>query len=81
MEKANERLVHARVIPNSKKELFFESMPSVFDIAVREKPERNLANTRVRELIARHFGVSVKAVSIRAGHRGPNKMLRVIMVQ
>ena len=67
-----------RVVPDAKKESLVESMPSVFEISVREKPERNAANMRVRELIARQFGVSVKSVSIRTGHRSSNKMLKVV---
>ena len=51
----------------------------VFKIAVKEKAERNAANERVCELIARHFGVPVKAVQIRTGQHRKNKSIEVIV--
>ena len=75
----NEKLIHARVSPAAKKESLIEKPLDIFEIRVRETAERNAANNRVRELIAQHFGVSVRAVSIRAGHHSSNKMLRVIL--
>lgn len=46
-------------------------------IWVREPAQHNLANFRVRELIAREYGVRVEAVEIRTGHRSPKKRLSV----
>ncbi|OGG45677.1 hypothetical protein A2673_03935 [Candidatus Kaiserbacteria bacterium RIFCSPHIGHO2_01_FULL_50_13] len=74
-----EKLVHAKVEPGAKRESFVEKLPDIFEIAVREEAKHNAANTRVCELLAQHFGVSGKAVSIRAGHRSPNKMLRIMI--
>lgn len=69
--------VRASVTPSAKKELFKETGEGEFEISVREKAERNLANNRVRELIARHFSVSKGSVVIIAGHRSPKKVLSV----
>lgn len=46
-----------------------------FDISVREKPERNMANTRVLELVAEHFKIPVNKVRIVNGHHHPSKLL------
>jgi len=46
-----------------------------FEISVREKAERNLANTRVLELVAMHFKVSTNKVRIVNGHRSPSKLI------
>lgn len=48
-----------------------------WNIYVREPAQNNLANFRVRELIARAYGVRVEDVEIRTGHRSPKKRLSV----
>ncbi|OGZ14153.1 MAG: hypothetical protein A3J08_03730 [Candidatus Lloydbacteria bacterium RIFCSPLOWO2_02_FULL_51_11] len=46
-------------------------------ISVREPAQRNLANTRVRELLAARFKVPLSAVRILAGHRSPRKLFSI----
>ncbi len=58
-----------------KKESFVQKSEDHSEISVREKAERNMANTRVIELVAEHFGVSVKKVRIVNGHRHPSKLI------
>lgn len=48
-----------------------------FAVSVREEAERNQANHRVRELLAREYGVRVNAVRIVSGHRAPSKLLSI----
>lgn len=48
-----------------------------FEVSVREKAERNLANTRVLALVAEHFSVPVSHVKIMNGHRHPSKLIVV----
>lgn len=48
-----------------------------FEISVKEKAERNMANTRVLELIAGYFKVPVSKVRIINGHRHPSKLIVV----
>ncbi len=48
-----------------------------FFIAVREPAERNMANARVRELVALHFKVPASKVRILNGHHSPSKLLAV----
>jgi len=66
-----------RVKPGVRKESFTESAPGVFDISVREKPEENAANDRVRQLVAQHFGVPLKSVRIFSGYHSKRKSLRI----
>jgi len=73
------KIVHAKVFPASKKEKFIEVGENAFDVYVREPAQRNLANFRVRECIAAHYGVEVAQVSIQTGHRARKKTLAVIM--
>jgi len=67
--------VNTRV--NSKKEYVKKVGENRLEVAVREKAERNMANKRVIELVALHFGLSIKQIRIINGHQSPSKMLSV----
>lgn len=69
--------VKVNVIPGARKESFTEKKPGYFDAKVKEKAERNMANTRVVELVAEFYRVSTNKVRIINGHQHPSKMLSV----
>lgn len=69
--------VRVFVVPNSKKERFIEVSERDCEATVKEPAERNLANTRVRELVAEHYQVPLGSVRIISGHHSPRKMLSV----
>ena len=69
--------IKVRVYPKSKKESFVKIADNKFEIRVKEKAERNLANKRVTELVADHFEIEPKKVKIVSGHHSPSKMLSV----
>lgn len=58
-----------------KKESFKQKSGDHFEISVKEKAERNMANTRVLELMAEHLKVPKSKVRIVNGHRHPSKLL------
>jgi len=66
-----------KVTAGAGKESFKQKSKDHFEIFVRQKAERNMANARVLELIARYFKVSVGKVRIVNGHRHPSKLLVV----
>jgi len=69
--------IHVKVTAGVRKELFVEKSEDHFEISVKEKAERNMANTRVLELIAEHFKIPINKVRIVNGHRSPSKLLVV----
>lgn len=69
--------IHIKVKAGTSKESFVQKSKDHFEISVKEKAERNLANNKVLELIAKHFGVSVSKVRIVNGHRHSSKLLIV----
>ena len=71
------RYVHAKVTAGARKETFSQKSEDHFDISVKEKAERNMANARVIALIAGHFAVPARSVRIVNGHRHPSKLLAV----
>jgi len=48
-----------------------------FLVSVKEKAERNMANKRILELVARHFKLPVGKVRIINGHTSPSKLLSI----
>ena len=67
--------IHVKVTAQMKKEIFKKKSEDHFEISVKEKPERNVANTRVIELVAEHFKIPVNKVRIINGHKHPSKLL------
>lgn len=64
------------VTPGAKKEKI-EGKDDTLRISVREPAAQNLANTRVRELVAERFKAPVGKVRILTGHRSRAKMISI----
>lgn len=64
-----------KVTAGAKRESWKEKSEDHFEIAVKEKAERNMANERVLELVAEHYKISVNKVRIVNGHKHPSKLL------
>ena len=69
--------VKVEVHPGAKKESVTKTGVDSFTIAVREKAERNLANRRVLELLARHHNVRIGKVRLISGHRSVRKIFSI----
>ena len=65
------------MVAGAGKESFRKKSEDHFEVSVREKAERNMANTRLLELVAEHFKVPVNKVRIINGHHHPSKLLVV----
>ena len=65
------------VVAGAKKENIVAKKPDHFEISVKEKAKRNMANKKVIELIASYFKVPIKKVRIVNGHHHPHKLLVV----
>ena len=77
------RYIHVKVTAGAGKESLSprpsragqENPPDHFEILVREKAERNMANKKVLELVADYFKVPVNKVRIINGHWHPSKLV------
>jgi len=67
--------VKVNVLPGAKKEKIERVKSDHFNISVREKAERNAANTRVLEVLAAFLGVSKSSVKIITGHHSRSKII------
>lgn len=70
--------IKVRVRAGAKEESISLVKEGEFQVAVRQKAERNMANTRVRELVAAHCGVPVAKIRIVSGHHSPSKIFSLI---
>ncbi len=64
-------------MPGSRSESVNEEN-GVLRITVREAAERNMANNRVREIVAAHSGVPLSKVRMILGQRSFNKTFTII---
>ena len=69
--------VKVHVKPGAKKEKVEQTRFDHFDISVKEEAKNNMANTRVREIIAQWFEVPTGKVRIISGHHSASKILSV----
>ncbi|MFA5791469.1 MAG: DUF167 domain-containing protein [Candidatus Paceibacterota bacterium] len=67
--------IHVKVVAGARKESLKQKSKDHFEISVKEKAERNMANKRVLELVGEYFKVSSNKVRIVNGHRQTSKLL------
>lgn len=65
------------VKPSARKEKVEKTGEQSFSIAVREPAERNLANQRIREILADEYAITVNMVRLVTGHRSRGKIFEV----
>ena len=69
--------IKAVVTTGQKKEKIVAKKPDHFEISVKEKAEKNMANKKVIELLAGYFKIPLKKVRIINGHHHPHKLIVV----
>lgn len=74
-EEKNIFYIRVKVKAGSKKEELKKTGKDHFEISVKEKAERNLANKRVVEILAEYFKLPPGKVRIVNGHQSPTKLL------
>lgn len=70
--------VIVRVTPKARKERFESAKNGEFSAAVKARAERNEANDRVQQLVARHFNVPITNVRFLTGQRAKKKVFEVV---
>lgn len=71
------RYVRVTTFPDAKRERVMEIGKDTFEIYVREAPLHNMANRRVRTLVAGMYGVPEVQVQIVTGHKSRTKRLMI----
>src|SRR5262245_13521173 len=78
MSETRSRLIRVKVRAGASKELLAPNAKGGFDVSVKEPPSGNRANSRVKELIARHLRVPVTAVRVVSGLRSLGTIVNII---
>jgi uncharacterized protein YggU (UPF0235/DUF167 family) len=69
--------IRVAVYPSSKRESVEEVGENRLEIKVKEPAERNLANVRVKELLALKYQIEVKQVRLVSGHQNSRKIFSI----
>lgn len=69
--------IRVHVVPEAKRERIVQKNEYEWDIAVKEPASRNLANMRIRELLAAQYNTKRERVRIVTGHRSPTKLFAI----
>jgi uncharacterized protein len=67
--------IRVKAHPSFKKEILKQINEDHFEIFVKEKAERNMANERIIELLALHYKIPKNKIRIVNGHRSQTKLL------
>ena len=67
--------IRVKVEARDKKEEIKQISEDHFEIKVKEKAERNMANKKVLEIVADYFQIPKGKVRIVNGHQSPSKLL------
>lgn len=73
----SEKIVRVKVRPESRREMVTEIKDDSFHIDVKEAAEANAANDRVCRIVALRYGVPIKSVRIKTGHRSFSKVISI----
>lgn len=71
--------IKVRVIPGSKKESFKKVSDDTYRISVKEKAEMNMANNRVKELLAYNLNILPNNIRLISGHHSPSKIFSITL--
>lgn len=78
LAKGKSMQVRVKVQTGVRKEMMTVVNDTVFTIKVSEAAERNLANRRVKALLAEYFEVEPSCVRLISGHHTPQKIYDII---
>ena len=69
--------VKVRVKTGARRESVARLSEGRYQISVKEKPERNAANSRILEILARELSVPPKNIHFISGQKSPSKLFEI----
>ena len=69
--------ISVKAIAGAEEEQISVISSNKFQVSVREKAEKNLANKRIVRIMALHFNLPAGRVRIISGHHSPSKILSI----
>jgi|UniRef100_A0A7C5WZH6 Uncharacterized conserved protein, COG1872 len=71
-------LIKVKAKPRSKEEYVKKLGEDLYEVAVKEAPEKGRANTRIVELLSMYFGVKKDRIKLVAGETSKSKLFQVL---
>ncbi len=70
-------IIKVKVFTSSKKREIVDKGENSFEIKVKEKPQNNLANERVVQILASYFKISENSVKLVKGRKQTSKIFKI----
>lgn len=70
-------LIKVKVFPNSKEENIIKKSEDSFEVKVRAKPVRGLANEAVIDILSSYFKIPKSQIKLIKGFRERNKIIEI----
>jgi len=70
-------LIKVKVFPNSKSDKIIKKSDDKFEVMIREKPKRGLANKEVLRIISSYFNIPESKIRLIKGFKERNKIFEV----
>jgi len=67
-----------KVFPDSKKEEVIKKTDDEFEVKVKEKAEKGLANQKVKEILASYLNMPAEKIILIRGAKQRNKIFKII---
>ncbi len=74
-------LIKVKVFPNSKKEEIIKKTEDSFEVRVRAKPIRGLANKAVINILSLYFKIPASKIRLTKGFKERNKIFEIEMIK
>lgn len=69
--------IKVRVVPGASGESFVKIKEDTYQVKVREKALRNMANDRVKFLLAKNLNLPENKIRLISGHHSPSKIFGI----
>jgi hypothetical protein len=70
-------LIRVKVYTDSKKQEIVQKEKDSFEIKVKEKPQKGLANKEVIAVLAAYFNIAKSKIKLIKGHKQKNKIFEI----
>jgi len=71
-------LIKVKVFTGSKKQEVVQKNEDSFEVRIKSKPEKGLANKEVVEVLASYFNISTSDLKLIKGHKQRSKIFKLI---
>ena len=71
-------LIKIKTYPQARKEKIVQKTENSFEVFVKEKPEQGRVNQKLKQILAKHFGLAETKVKLIKGHKQRSKIFKIL---